>query len=1114
MIRLFLLLFLLLLPTKSWSQQRLSIEIETRLDSLVKASERALAKGRWTETYAIAHRYCEIADTTQCTETLGRMLSYLAREASESGNRQQAVALARRAVDVRLQSTESSPIDLATAYNDLAAYYKNIGNLDEAIRYGLKACDVLKRIDVKKYKDVAIIFSNVESMLLERNNEGDCERAVELGELASTLVKDDSPVYYSLRMNLAIVYTYLGQHAKADALMRETLKKGRKTYANSPETYAVMLTNYAAQLASQHAYAGALLYADEAKANYEKAGATHSIPFAKMLVNRAVVLTGMERYAESVATLDTALLLLGQLVQPSNEDYIRCLSELSVAYNKMGNSEKAEEYSSQVEQAVGNTNDDLSTAHRLVKQAEIIAHSGDWNRALLLEQRAAAVFHRRLLQEEEARSMCNMATYLVSMRNYTAAHDSIQKALSLFENTQGHESLCADLYSTLAMAWHYLQNEDSALICAHRSVELCKEDGDTLSSSYSKSLGNLALYTYMAGDTVRALYLAERAKEIQLSVLGLDHPDNAALLYNLARYYCGVDADKVQYYYHLACVLQEKMVRSNFSHLTSVERENYWNTKSYLFKASPYLAYMYPHNDSILADAYNVQLFTKGLLLNSEVNFRDFLLQAGDSVLLANYDRLALLNRELNDSYRLPFVERKSKIEGLTEEMSKIEKRLIRDCKRFGDFMAGLNGDLEQVSDALAPDEVAIELLNLQVGGIGETYLALFLKKNWKLPRCQVLFSEYEMHKRGYTMESISQLLSSRQGIDSLYHDVSFGNLVWGHLLPHIEGVHTVYFAPSGMFYQLGAENLRVDSIGVFSQHFVCHRLSSTRLVAEHDMHDHFESASVFGGLLYDMTKEEICKAHEQFASYDFSTGFSSLDTYDLVSMLVHSENSSLRSGAEYLPYTQAEALQVGEHLMQHNIHTNMFEAQQGTEEAFKALSGKHQSIIHLATHGFTIKGETDKSGAFEFRIADLRADDPLCRQGILMAGANYSLKGGILPDGLENGVFTAREISSLDLSGASLVTLSACGTGLGEVREDGVFGLQRGFKKAGAKTLLMSLWKVDDQATMVMMSAFYEKLMQGASKHDAFIYAQTAVRAAGFDEPFYWASFIMLDDL
>ena len=132
---------------------------------------------------------------------------------------------------------------------------------------------------------------------------------------------------------------------------------------------------------------------------------------------------------------------------------------------------------------------------------------------------------------------------------------------------------------------------------------------------------------------------------------------------------------------------------------------------------------------------------------------------------------------------------------------------------------------------------------------------------------------------------------------------------------------------------------------------------------------------------------------------------------------------------------------------------------------------------------------------------------------GLFMAGANTVLRGRRLPENVENGILNAREISQLDLRGLDLVVLSACQTGKGELKEDGVYGLQRAFKKAGAKTLLMSLWSVSDAATQQMMSSFYQALAAGQSRFDAFATAQQAVRDAGYAAPFYWASFVMLDD-
>lgn len=179
--------------------------------------------------------------------------------------------------------------------------------------------------------------------------------------------------------------------------------------------------------------------------------------------------------------------------------------------------------------------------------------------------------------------------------------------------------------------------------------------------------------------------------------------------------------------------------------------------------------------------------------------------------------------------------------------------------------------------------------------------------------------------------------------------------------------------------------------------------------------------------------------------------------------------------------------------------------------------------------------------------------DKALTRSGLLFSGANIKLRGdAILPDGVDDGILTAKEIAGLDLRGTKLVVLSACQTGLGEITGDGVFGLQRGFKKAGARTLLMSLWKVDDNATRLLMSQFYKNLIAGKSYFESLRDAQEYVRTYEeeieikqdngrpkvklsaqnreeiqkqnliqdkaykkkkiYADPYYWAAFILLD--
>ena len=143
------------------------------------------------------------------------------------------------------------------------------------------------------------------------------------------------------------------------------------------------------------------------------------------------------------------------------------------------------------------------------------------------------------------------------------------------------------------------------------------------------------------------------------------------------------------------------------------------------------------------------------------------------------------------------------------------------------------------------------------------------------------------------------------------------------------------------------------------------------------------------------------------------------------------------------------------------------------------------------------------------------KEDKALTRSGLLFAGAQNTFDGKEIPIDVEDGILTAKDISRMDLRGTDLVVISACQSGLGEVTGDGVFGLQRGFKKAGVQTIVMSLWEVDDDATKVMMTRFYENLAKGRNKYDAFREAQKYLRKyekGVYDKPEYYAAFVLLD--
>jgi CHAT domain-containing protein len=166
-----------------------------------------------------------------------------------------------------------------------------------------------------------------------------------------------------------------------------------------------------------------------------------------------------------------------------------------------------------------------------------------------------------------------------------------------------------------------------------------------------------------------------------------------------------------------------------------------------------------------------------------------------------------------------------------------------------------------------------------------------------------------------------------------------------------------------------------------------------------------------------------------------------------------------------------------------------------------------------VATHGFFFPDPKEgKSGGEEkvFKVSD----NPMIRSGLVLAGGNQAWKTGkpVRPD-LEDGILTAYEISQMNLSNTELVVLSACETGLGDlVGNEGVYGLQRAFKIAGARYLIMSLWQVPDFQTQVFMTTFYKHwLTDNKSVQDAFRATQSELKAK-FGEGFKWAGFVLLE--
>ncbi|MBO5143651.1 MAG: CHAT domain-containing protein [Clostridia bacterium] len=519
------------------------------------------------------------------------------------------------------------------------------------------------------------------------------------------------------------------------------------------------------------------------------------------------------------------------------------------------------------------------------------------------------------------------------------------------------------------------------------------------------------------------------------------------------------------------------------------ERERIWNKNNYyITQVIPQYCYeAYLDSVDYATLAYDVALFTKGYLLSTSQMIRNIIMSSDDEKLKKQWRELLMLQDVINQPLT------KDSLVLLQERARYMEQQILKSNTELLLATQRQFYTWSDIKKKLKRNEVAIEFISYY-DSIVDTrrYSAVLLKKKFKYPIYIPLFTEHEIH-------SLIEF-----GPEFLYgnSETPF-NMVWEKLIPYINTNDVLYFAPEGVLHGVNIElfaNTVGNSISDFCNQVV--RVSSTREIIGRRGDKKKTSAMLYGGIQYDTNIEEmrVESMQYEYISILASRGIET-DTLD-------------RGSVKYLSGTKKEVEVINTLLNQHNVSSTMITSNSANEESFKALSGYKKNIIHIGTHGFYWSDSLARNQEYFSPNKVLSKIDPLNRCGLLLAGANIALRGKSkeLPIGVQDGILTAKEISLLDLRDCDLVVLSACETGKGDITSDGVFGLQRAFKMAGTQTIIMSLWPVNDSATQMLMTEFYNNwIVKKQSKREAFKNAQNAVRAK-YEEPEYWAGFVMLD--
>jgi CHAT domain-containing protein/tetratricopeptide (TPR) repeat protein len=484
---------------------------------------------------------------------------------------------------------------------------------------------------------------------------------------------------------------------------------------------------------------------------------------------------------------------------------------------------------------------------------------------------------------------------------------------------------------------------------------------------------------------------------------------------------------------------------------------------------------------------YDVNLFFKGFLLHLSDNFNDIIHKSSPELQEQFLTLKSLQQQIVADKANRP--EEEVAIKEKEAMAEKLEMELVSKSKSFGSFVKDMRLTWRDVAASMGEKDLAVEFMDYPVdGGKDRRYIALLLRKNDTSPKMVQLCLESEL------------TALTRGGVNTTYspkgNSVALFNLIWAPLSQYMVSGENVFFAPSGELYKIAVESLYMPDGGLVSGRYNLHRISSTRIICKPQQTVHNASAVLYGGLKYDLNDKELSKASERTRGEDYV-----IDGIDNSRGLVlEKDGISVGKSWIYLPGTMKEVQDIGSVMKSKGLMVKSLSGSAGNEESFRMLSGNSPDILHIATHGF-----------YSRRLA--KGDDsPMSSSGLVLSGANLKWISGQVPDGVEDGLLFANEIARLDLGGTDLVVLSACDTGLGEISGEGVSGLQRGFKQAGVNTIMMTLSKVEDNATALMMKTFYTNLLSGRTRLDSFKAAQSAVRDA-YQEPKYWAPFILLEN-
>lgn len=748
-------------------------------------------------------------------------------------------------------------------------------------------------------------------------------------------------------------------------------------------------------------------------------------------------------------------------------------NNLAMIERDLGNYAEAETYLDQALSLIEDrrNQEKLDRVVMLNNQAMLYQEIGQYGRALEKMDQALELADKHISKkgDDYGKLQINKALIYKSQKKYQEAEAILlslkkTKELRLGKRHQDY----ADIESILASVYMGQGKTDKVESLLTHALGIYKSKFSESHPTYTSTLRLLAQFYFLTDQYDQALLKSQEVYQLVEANFGTKHPDYQQIQEDLAVIHWNMgQLEEASTYFSQANTSKLEQLQKFFPALSENEKAKLWA------KLRPSFIKFFAFASEVgtpeaIEEMYDIQLAIKGILLSTTTKMRQEILNSEDESLRNDYLEWTYLKEELANYYTLSkqdLQEQGINIDSLENEANQLEKQMSIKSSSFANASKLSSVNSQDLQAKLKSDEAAIEIIRFP------TFKKEFSDEiQYTILVLDPAGIQYTAVKNGVEMETRLASLY-RRSIQYKLEDNRSYTTFWAPVAPMVEGKNTIYLSVDGIYNQINLNTILLPNGSYLGDRKLLIAVSSTRDIEKINRNSQFnDRLLMFGFPDYGGTGEVAA-----------------------------------------LPGTKTELDQIKRIAQQKGIPTTQYLQDQANEERFKNETS-NPAVLHIATHGFFLDDlpENDEV-VFGVEISKAR-ENPLLRSGLMLANAENTITNAKEVSNANNGILTAYEAMTLDLDRTKMVVLSACETGLGEMQSgEGVYGLQRAFQIAGAETIIMSLWKVDDAATQKLMTNFYSEWLSTGDKLTAFKNAQLAIRNE-YKEPYYWGAFVMMN--